>query len=205
MYRKIILMLIASIIITGTAIADNEINITKETYDPTILPDSPLYDFKIALENWGIEHQYFIIPDNNQKRITEKQLVFIQRRIMETQMMMYNNANIHAINNSMNHMQIMLMKLNGSLQQEIKTFRNEVKEIENNVGQLNNIMNQNEIHNQLVEIKHILDVKEVASLEYEVKNIMNKQVNSTSFNDFTDELKKTQNELVKKKSELSRK
>jgi hypothetical protein len=147
MNKSLIVLIFLALTIAPAIASADPINETKAIYNPTILPDSPLYNIKISLENWMIDHQYLLLPDNNQTSISAKRVAFIQRRIIDTQRMMSGKVDIHAINNSISHMQIAIMKLNGSTNDEIKSFRNSLKIMTNKTTspQLKSLFNKNRI------------------------------------------------------------
>jgi len=204
MYRKLILMLIASTMIMGMAFAqeDDVINKTKADYNPTVLPDNPLYPFKIAYENWVIDHQYLILPDDNQTSKTEKRMAFIERRIVDTNLMIQRGVNIHAVNNSIEHMQIALMALNGSTKEEIKAFRKEVNDIQKEAD--DNRIN-GDISHDLNDTKDILDEKEVEALEHEVEDAEHDAESPSTLEisqHRAEALREAQDELAKKLMEI---
>lgn len=123
--------------LTNIAVAQRDIiNETKETYNPMILPDNPMYGFSIMFEEWQIDHKFLLIPDDDVNSRNEKRVAFVQRRIIDTQRMIETGANYHAINNSITHMQIALMKLNQSTKEEISSFRMQIKDIDNNIKRI---------------------------------------------------------------------
>lgn len=177
MKTKIILLLLALSIIP-TAFAD-PINETKATYFPTVLPDSILYPFKMQWETWQLNHEYFLFADTNQSRIYNKTVAFIQRRMIDTQRMIDHGANINAINNSVAHMQIAIMKLEGSSKEDIQDFRKQIVLMKNKapethkkmVDATETMLNDEEIKARSDEIKHI--IKDVNQTESDMEDKIN--------------------------------
>jgi hypothetical protein len=82
-------------------------------YNQDILPDSPLYSIKIAIESWQIEHDYLIFSVNASTK-AQRTIEFLDRRINDTSRMISKNVDSHAVNNSIEHMQRALDNLNNT-------------------------------------------------------------------------------------------
>ncbi len=174
MIRKIVLtILFLSMLSIASAelVEPNDvINKTKFTYNPTILPDSPLYNVKLALERWQVNYSYLVVPNNESERIN-RTIAFVERRIIDTQRMIFNGADSHAINNSIGHMQIALMKLDGVSKDDIREFRREINNMYESSGR---------DHRTLMnDTKAFIDVEEKDALQKEVNEIRNRVHNQS--------------------------